>query len=367
MVPVFTPGNRKINKRTAMVIWQRFNLAKIAIFVASLFVFILAITLMKNGASSLIPLLENSIAVANQWHSLGFGWLFAYVLMSGSPVAASALAFFDAGAIDGRSTFTMIAGSRLGASFLVFLLGFLYLFRGRKRASSLSMGLLSFMITGAIHLLSLFIGLVLLEFELLDGIQVHSSLLLNSLFDRIFNPVAVMLTAPFPHWAPFLLGLAMIMLSFSLFDRCLPQMALNQSQLGQVSRLVYQPWIMLLLGAAVTLLSMSVTVSLGILVPLNERGFIRRENVVPYMMGANITTFIDTLMAAVILDNPHAFTIVLAEIVSVAIVVIIILATAYGYFEDAILYSLDWVTATNRNVALFSITIVLIPVVLLLI
>lgn len=42
----------------------------------------------------------------NPVNSLGFGWLFAYVIMSGSPVAV-ALTFFDVEAIDRLSTFTM--------------------------------------------------------------------------------------------------------------------------------------------------------------------------------------------------------------------------------------------------------------------
>ena len=82
------------------------------------------------------------------------------------------------------------------------------------------------------------------------------------------------------------------------------------------------------LGALITLISMSVSLSLGILVPLSTRGFIRRENVIPYIMGANITTFIDTLLAAVLLDNPPAFTIVLVQMLSISVVSVVLLATA---------------------------------------
>ena len=51
--------------------------------------------------------------------------------------------------------------------------------------------------------------------------------------------------------------------------------------------------VMFTLGALITAISMSVRLSLSILVPLSHRGFIRRENVIPHNMGANITTFID--------------------------------------------------------------------------
>ena len=81
------------------------------------------------------------------------------------------------------------------------------------------------------------------------------------------------------------------------------------------------------------MISMSVSVSLSILVPLSHRGFVRRENVIPYIMGANITTFIDTLLAAVLLDNPQAFTVVLVEMVSITIVSAFILLLVYRPYE----------------------------------
>ena len=58
-------------------------------------------------------------------------------------------------------------------------------------------------------------------------------------------------------------------------------------------------------GALVTLLTLSVSVSLSVLVPLNHRGYVRRENVIPYIMGAGITTFVDTLLAALLLTQSH--------------------------------------------------------------
>jgi Na+/phosphate symporter len=241
--------------------------------------------------------------VTNAADSLGFGWLFAYAIMSGSPVAAAALTFFDAGVIDSLSAFTMIAGSRLGASFIVLFIGFIYVLRGRNRATSLGMGLLSLSVTGSTYLAALVIGAGILYLGLLDGFQLESGTLLNSIVDLIFDPTVAFLLTFLPRWLLFFVGLAIIIVSFNLFDKCLPQMTLKESQLGRMSRLVYRPWVMLVLGALVTLISMSVSVSLSLLVPLSARGFVRRENVVPYIMGANITTFIDTLLAAVLLNT----------------------------------------------------------------
>jgi hypothetical protein len=347
--------------------WRRGRPDKIGIFILSLFFFILAIMLMKEGARNLGPLLTKELAITNAVNSLGFGWLFAYIVMSGSPVAAAALTFFEVGAVDKFGAFMMITGSRLGASFIVLFIGFIYVLRGRDRATSLSMGLLSLTVTGTTYLIGMLIGLLILYTGLLDSVHLSSGAVLNSIFDLVFDPLVALITTHLPEWSYFIVGLGIIILSFNLFDRCLPEMALKESQVGQMSRLVYRPWVMFFLGASITLISMSVSISLSILVPLSQRGFVRRENVIPYIMGANITTFVDTLLAAVLLDNPLAFTIVLVEMSSIAIVSIIILATAYYRYERAMLDLVAWVTTSNDRLALFMVVIFVTPIALMLI
>lgn len=341
------------------------RLSKVALFLLSLFLFILAITLMKEGARDVGPLVRDRFQVTNAANSLGFGWLFAYVVMSGSPVAAAALTFFDAGIIDRLGAFAMITGSRLGASFIVLFIGFIYVLRGRNRSTSLSMGLLSLIVTGTTYLAGLVVGVLILDSGWLDAVQLESGAILNSATDLIFDPVAAFFLSFLPRWSLFLVGLGIIIVSFNLFDKCLPQMSIKESNVGRMSRLVYRPWVMFLVGAAITLISMSVSVSLSILVPLSQRGFVRRENVIPYIMGANITTFIDTLLAAVLLDNPQAFTVVLVEMLSITIVSIIVLTFIYRRYNEAMLAAVDWIIKDNRHLALFMLTILVVPLILL--
>lgn len=351
----------------ALAIRGRISLTKIAIFVVSLFLFILAITLMREGARGLGPLVRDTFAVSNPANSLGFGWLFAYTVMSGSPVAAAALTFFDAGVISKLGAFSMITGSRLGASFIVLMIGFIYVLRGRNRSTSLSMGLLSLAVTGSTHLVGLVIGAFLLNSGVLNFLHPESGVVLNSALDLVFDPVAVFFKSFLPQWSLFIVGMGIIIVSFNLFDRCLPQMSMKESHVGAMSRLVYRPWVMFALGAAVTLVSMSVSVSLSILVPLSNRGFVRRENVIPYIMGANITTFVDTLLASILVGRPEAFTIVLAEMLSITIVSMILLLTVFRRYERWTLEFANWVTASNRNLALFMAVIFIVPIVLLLV
>ncbi|MGH2524565.1 MAG: hypothetical protein ACRDH2_18825, partial [Anaerolineales bacterium] len=326
--------------------WLRHvNPRKVGIFVASLFLFILAIQLLKNGAKVLVPFIKDGLAVQNAWNALGFGWLFAYLVLSGSPVAATTLTFFDAGAIDKLGAFAMIAGSRFGASFIVLGLGFVYALRGHERKGSLSMGLISLLVTFTIYVPALFVGYWLLEWGTLDRLHPASGSEISSVMDMIFNPLvsatnaglAAVLPKTFAQVSVFMLGFGVLWYSLNLIDRSLPDMRLKASAFGGMARLLYRPVVTFLLGAGITSLTMSVSVSLSLLVPLSARGYIRRENVIPYIMGANITTFIDTLVAALLIANPGAFTVVLIEMVSVAIVSFLLLLLAYNAYEQAVL------------------------------
>lgn len=345
--------------------WEKINFNKIGLFILSLVLFIQAITLMKSSAHGLSPLIRNFFKISNAANSLGFGWLFAYTIMSGSPVAAAALTFFDIGVIGQFDTFTMITGSRLGANFIVILIGFLYVLRGRNRATSLSMGVLSLVIAASINLPALLVGGILLKADWFSQIQftpwLHSSS--NSMIEAI----SYFLITHLPAWIVFFFGLSLSLVSFKLFDQCLPEMTIKDSQVGWMSRLVYRPIVMFFLGALITSISMSVSISLSILVPLSNRGFVRRENVIPYIMGANITTFFDTLLASVLLKNPHAFMIVFVEMLSIMIISLLILMfTFHPYQRIAINFS-KWVTDSNQNLAIFMVSIFLIPLILILV
>jgi len=356
---------RVIRLAEVAVPWlSRVRPGKIGLFFVSLFLFIQAIVLMKEGAHTLAPLVRGGFAAADLSSCLGFGWISAYVIMGGSPVAATALTFFDAGVVDELGTFAAITGSRLGASFVVLFIGFIYVLRGRNRATNLSMGLLSLTVTGTTYLAGFFVGIGLLRTGVLDRMQLRGAIAAHAFFDSVFSPLAERLTGFLPSWMLFPIGLGIIVVSFNLFDRCLPQMALKESQMGRMSRLVYRPWVMFILGGAITLISMSVSISLSILVPLGNRGFVRRENVIPYIMGANITTFVDTLLVAVLLENVRASAIVLAEIISIAVVSLVVLVIFYRRYQRVTLGFVGWVTSNNRNLTLFMIGILVAPVLL---
>ena len=337
---------------------------KILAGLAGLFLFVLALQLLKTSARALAPLVEG-IGVDSAWSALGFGWLFAYVVLSGSPVAAIALSFFASDVINALQTFTMIAGSRFGASFVVLLIGFVYLLRGKaRRGRSLEMGVLSLLTTYVVYGIAIPIGAFMLLSGMFDGFR---PALPTSIFDTIelvFGPIVEVLDRFLADLLLFAVGVGSLVVAFTLFDKALPDLA-EDSPIRGLEQHVYRPTVMFGLGCVITLFTLSVSVSLGLLVPLSAKGIARRENVIPYIMGANITTFVDTLLATLLIDKPEAFTVVLVEMLSVAIVSIAILVLFYARFERLLLATSRRILATRLSLTLFVITILVVPFLLL--
>ncbi len=336
--------------------------------VVGLFFFILALQLLKQGAKVYGGQIIQFLRIDSATNTLGFGWLLAYIFLSGSPVAAIAVSFFAGGTISGVQAFTMITGSRLGASFIVLFVGFVYYLRGHQRSASIAIGVLALLTTAAIYLPALALGYWLLTSGMLDALQMSPDTPLTSLVDTIYGPLLDLIKRwGTPGWLEFLGGIGALLLAFNLLDRALPEMNAERSSFQRIGQLVYRPTAMFLLGAAVTSITLSVSVSLSILVPLSAKGLVRRENTLPYIMGANITTFIDTLVAALIQGGPRAFTIVLVEMVSVTILSLLTLLLFYRSFERAILRLQELIIHRNRTLGAFLCIMLIVPLILLLV
>jgi solute carrier family 34 (sodium-dependent phosphate cotransporter) len=332
---------------------------------AALFLFVLAIQLMKSGAKAVGPEIKGSFLFDNGVSTLGFGWLSAYVVLSGSPVAATALTLFDGHVLTPLQTFTMLSGSRLGASFIVLLTGFLYAFRnrGRNRGESVGMGVLALTMTALTYVPGMLIGYTLLRNGTLSGINWHASSDVLSVVDYVWGPIQDLIERLAPSWALLPVGLGVLLLSFKLLDEVLPQVSGERAAEGR-SQWLRKPWPMFLLGCLVATLTLSVSVALTVLIPLASKGYIRRREAIPYIMGANITTLADTLVAAMLLGNRVAVQIVLAEAIGVSIVTLFYLAFLYRPIANSVMALDEWVVHDNVRLSIFVVALFVLPAVL---
>ena len=140
--------------------WARV-LGKIVFFAVALFLFILAIQLMKEGAKALAPALEDSPLFSNAFSTLGCRLarrLHRAVGLAGGGRRAEPVRRAARPPSSRRSRCSRGRGS--GASFVVLLVGFLYAMRnrGRNRSESIGMGVLALSLTAIVYIPGMLIG-----------------------------------------------------------------------------------------------------------------------------------------------------------------------------------------------------------------
>ena len=322
-----------------------------AFVLGALWLFVIALQLIKVGGGGLRPVLDGVSADGTLGH-FGFGWFGAYVVMSGSPIAAVAMSLFAGSAISDLETFAMINGTRMGASLIVLVVGFVSYVTGRRNPDGLYIGVVALLTAITLWGPAMPLGLFVLDQGWLDGVRVGSPGALTSFVGYLSDPLVEPLDEALPRLAVFLSGVGVLVASFYLFDRALPSLERPGPRIEALSEALQRRYAMFLFGALMTLVTLSVSLSVTILVPLALKGYVRRDRVIPYVMGANVATWIDTLVAALLLDSARAFTIVLTQMLVGGLVSLLILVFFYGPYTRLILGAAHAASSSRHNLLL---------------
>jgi Na+/phosphate symporter len=211
---------------------------------------------------------------------------------------------------------------------------------------------------------ALLLGHAALERGALAGLRLDGRVL-GSVVDVVFGPLTALAAAYLPWLLLFASGVLCLLGSFRLFDVLLPDLQGRPGPVARVGAVVFRPWFMFLVGLGVTALTLSVSVSLSLLVPLASRGYLRRENAAPYILGANITTFIDTLLAAALVGHADAVRVVAVMMGSVTLLSLPLVLVVPHRFERLVDRVAVAVTARRRSLAAFALLLFLTPVLLI--
>lgn len=331
-------------------------------FLLALFLFVGALQLMRTGAAALDFLQAGGYFVRNAGSTLGLGWLGSLFVLSGSPIAATSLTLVAADSISETQGFTMLTGSRLGAAFVVLVTAVIYALRSEagEKLKPVSTAVMALSATAMIYIPAAFIGILLLRWEPYANLDLQFpgqfadiiDLIYGGLMDRVAEAPAVLV---------FFGGLGVLLLSFKLIDTIMPKM---DSERMSAERLAWlrQKWPMFGLGCLVALITMSVSVALTVLVPLVAKGYAKREDILPYIMGANITTLGDTMLAAFALHSPGAVRIVLAEVMATSILSVLVLALFYPGFKSGVWRFQRSIVKSRTRLAAFTAGLFLVPI-----
>ncbi|MEF8840484.1 MAG: sodium:phosphate symporter [Haloarculaceae archaeon] len=325
-----------------------------------------AVRLLGTATAAAAPSLERVLreVVVGDVSALGLGWLGAYVLANGSVVAALGLSLSNAGLLSPSELFLTVAGSRLGGAAVVVFIGALDWFGKRRQAlrESVSMGLLAFLLTHSIYLPATVLGYAALPALLGRFIGVGGGWTVGFDSTWVVEAVALAVTARIGPTASILLAVAVLFGSLKLFDRLLEAVDTETLRRRFFGRLE-NTWLSFVAGVFVTGVTTSVAFSLGVIVPLYNRGYIRREELIPYVLGANIGTLFDTIVVAVVLESPVGLVVVL-ELLAAATLVTLVVLLAEGTYSQLVSAADERLLEDRRAFVAFVLSLLLVPLAL---
>jgi len=343
---------------------------KIALAFVGVWVFLVALAFMKDGARGLAPAL--SAAVDSPLNALGLGWLGALLVLSGSPVAASSLALFDGGSLTLEQSYAMIVGSRLGASFVVLVIGTIYALRRTRtgRRAPVSIGVVALTMTFITYIPGSLLGWGILASGVPASLPLTPPTVILDAAEALTAPVVGLVElvlrpdAALPSALLFLVGVGLLLASFRVVDAFLPDLGAGRD--SERARWHVGTWTMFGIGLATALATLSVAVALSLLVPVVAKGYVKREQILPYIAGANITTLFDTLVVAVLLGGVLGPAMVLSLAAGVTAWTMVLLLLVYRPMRDAVFRFQAIVLHTRARLLVFVVVLFAIPTAMLL-
>lgn len=336
---------------------------------ATVALFLFAIRLLGATTDALTPLLGRALArvVVGDRSALGLSWLATYMLANGSLVAALSLSLFTADLIPPSQLFLMVIGSRLGAAAVVVFIGaFDYLNAELDTLrESTSLGLLTFLLTHSVYVPTLVVGY--LSLPLVESVSETGGTTPGPVGVGLPDLVTVATTGIVDLVGPgvaFALAFGCILLSLRLFDRLLDGVDKQRLRRRYITELS-DKWVSFTLGLVLTGVTTSVAFSLGVVVPLYNRGHIKRQEIMPFVLGANVGTLVDTLVVAAALDTPTGVAIV-TGVLALGFVSSAALLLVYPTYRGVVDAIQTEIVADPRYFAGFLATLVLVPLGLLL-
>lgn len=331
--------------------------------VVTVALFLFAIRLLGTATDALTPFLRRTVerVVVGNWSALGLGWLATYLLANGSLVAALSLSLFRAGLVSESQLFLLVVGSRLGAAAVVVLIGAVDYLNPEVDTlrEATSLGLLTFLLTHSVYVPALVLGYLSLPLVLaVSGTDASVPDAADGTPDLLsgLTEAVVALVGP---WAAFLLAFGCILLSLRLFDRLLDSVDKRRLRRRYVRNL-NDKWLSFTIGLVLTGVTTSVAFSLGIVVPLYNRGHIKRAEILPFVLGANIGTLVDTLVVAVALDTATGVTIVTA-LLAIGLVISVLLLLAYPTYSGVVDAVQSRLLADRRYFVAVLLSLVVVP------
>jgi len=323
--------------------------------------FISSIVLIKSSAVRMGEFLAGKIILLIRDTTSGVfaGWIATALLHSSGAFDSIIVAFVSSGVIPMSLAVATIIGAEIGTTvtpLLVSTIGYL-----RKKAQLSA----SFNVTMVHFLYNLFTFLIFYTAELLFGVftyiaQAGSSIFVKATWLRyipslldIATPWVDPLLGLIPPWIGLILGGATLILSLWCLEQYMTALFSMPKSWSLIRATFTKPLRAFAAGFLFTLLVPSTSVMVSLLVPLAASGVIRADYyILPYILGANIGTVFDVMIAALATGDPVSLGVWLVHL-TINVIGAVIFFPLLKPFSRLTRWSSEMLTRSQRRTLLF--------------
>jgi sodium-dependent phosphate cotransporter len=281
--------------------------------VAAIYIFISGIVLIKSSAVIMGEALAETIVLLIKDTTSGVfaGWIGTAILHSSGAFDSIIVAFTSSGVIPLRLAVATIIGAEIGTTVTPFLVSVLGHIRKKARLTA------SFTVTLSHLLYNLFTLMLFYPAELFTGVfskiaEQGSNIFVKYTWIRAVPDLIDVVTPwidPFleliPAWVGLIIGTVALIVALLGLENYMTAIFSMPMSWNLIRATFTKPLRAFIAGFLFTVLVPSTTVMVSLLVPLAGSGVIQADYyILPYILGANIGTVFDVMIAALATGDP---------------------------------------------------------------
>lgn len=340
----------------------------------ALYFFVSGIILIKSGAVIMGESLAERVVLLIRDTTSGVfaGWIATALLHSSGAFDSIIVAFMSSGVMPLSLAVATIIGAEMGTSVTPFLVSVLSRIRKGARLTA------SFNVTLSHVLYNLFTLLLFYPIELFFGVFTNIAWRGSYLFVKaswlrsipdlleVVTPWVDPLLNVIPAWAGVVLGGGMLVAALWGIERYMTAIFSMPTSWNLIRATFTRPLRAFLAGFLFTLLVPSTTVMVSLLVPLAGSGVILADYyILPYILGANIGTVFDVMIAALATGDPISLGVWLVHL-SINVIGALIFIPLLKPFSRLVRWTAEKTAASPRLTLFIAIIIHVVPIIVIL-
>ena len=279
----------------------------------ALYFFVSAIVLIKSSATIMGEVLAERIVllISDTTSAVFAGWISTALLHSSGAFDSIVVAFTSSGVLPISLAVATVIGAEMGTTVTPFLISILERMKGQGESEA------AFNVTMSHVLYNLFTLAMFYPVELFFGVFTKIAWRGSSIFVRaswlnavpdlldLATPWVDPLLGVVPPWAGMVLGGLSLVIALGAVERYMTAIFSMPRSWNLIRMTFSRPLRAFVAGFLFTVMVPSTTVMVSLLVPLASSGVIRAEYyILPYILGANVGTVFDVMIAALATGDP---------------------------------------------------------------